>query len=218
MRYLFVWLVILCFLVQPVMAHTIPDTLTDLSRTQVSWLYFRLGFTHILPLGFDHVLFVLSLFFLNSNVKTVFWQATAFTVAHSITLALAMHGLIHPPGYLIEPVIALSIAFVALENLVTEQLKWWRTLVVFGFGLIHGCGFAGVLSELGMPSQQFIPALLAFNVGVEAGQLTVILMAYLLIGIWFGRKNWYRRRIVYPASIMIALTAFYWTIERLFFS
>jgi hypothetical protein len=204
--------------VSPVLAHTAPADIPDLSGSEAAWLYLKLGFTHILPLGYDHVLFVLGLFFLSPKLKTVFWQATAFTIAHSITLGLAMYHMIEPPSYLIEPIIALSIAFVALENLITDQLKWWRTAIVFGFGLIHGCGFAGVLSELGMPSDHFITALFTFNVGVELGQLTVIVIAYLLVGRWFSNKIWYRKRIVYPVSIVIALTAFYWTIERIFFT
>ena len=218
LRRILVLIVLCCFAVSPVMAHALPDDLSTISQSSAAWAYFELGFTHILPLGFDHVLFVLGLFFLSPKLKTVLWQATAFTVAHSITLGLVMFGFVDPPAYLVEPIIALSIAFVALENLVTDQLKWWRTLIVFAFGLIHGFGFAGVLGELGLPSQHFFTALLTFNLGVEFGQITVILAAYLLVGIWFGKKSWYRKRIVYPASILIAITAFYWTIERVFFN
>jgi hypothetical protein len=205
-----------CLLSNQALAHPLTDGLEKLPASGVAWAYLKLGFTHILPLGYDHVLFVLGLYFLNPRLKTVVWQATAFTVAHSITLGLAMNGLINPPAYLIEPIIALSIAFVAIENLVTDQLKWWRTLVIFGFGLIHGCGFAGVLGELGMPSNHFFTALLSFNAGVELGQLAVILAAYLLVGRWFGQKIWYRQRIVFPVSALIAVIALYWTIERAF--
>ena len=217
-RWVLVLLAIGCFVITPVQAHTMHDDLSDLSQSDAAWTYFELGFTHILPLGFDHVLFVLGLFLLSPKLKTVLWQATAFTVAHSITLGLVMYGFVDPPAYLVEPIIAMSIVFVALENLVTDQLKWWRTLVVFGFGLIHGFGFAGVLGELGLPSEHFITALLTFNLGVEIGQITVILAAYLLVGIWFNKRSWYRQRIVYPASVLIAITAFYWTIERVLFS
>lgn len=217
-RRMLVLLAVCCFVATPVLAHTIPDDLSNFSQTDAAWAYFELGFTHILPLGLDHMLFVLGLFFLSPKLKTVLWQATAFTVAHSITLGLVMYGVVDPPAYLVEPIIAMSIVFVALENLVTDQLKWWRTLVVFGFGLIHGFGFAGVLSELGLPPNHYITALLTFNLGVEIGQITVILAAFLLVGIWFGKRSWYRQRIVYPASVLIAVTAFYWTIERVFFA
>ena len=90
----------------------------------------------------------------------------------------------------------------------------WRPLVVFGFGLLHGLGFASVLSEFGLPQGQFIPALLGFNVGVELGQLTVIAMAFLAVGLWFGRKGWYRPAIAVPASAVIALVGAYWFVER----
>ena len=196
-------------------AH-VPEELNKLSGSEAAWLYLQLGFTHILPKGFDHVLFVLALYFLSPRLKTVLWQATTFTVAHSITLGLAAANMIDPPASVIEPIIALSIVFVAVENLYTDQLKWWRTAIVFAFGLIHGCGFAGVLGELGLPSSHFMTALFTFNLGVELGQIAVILLAYLLIGRWFSRKAWYRKRVVYPVSLLIALTAFYWTIERAF--
>ncbi len=197
-------------------AHPLTDGLDKLPTSGVAWAYLKLGFTHILPLGFDHVLFVLSLFLLNTRLRSVLWQATAFTVAHSITLGLAMYGLITPLPSMIEPLIALSIAFVAIENLITDQLKWWRTLVVFAFGLLHGCGFAGALGELGLPGNHFFTALLSFNAGVELGQIAVILMAYLLVGRWFGQKTWYRQRIVLPLSTIIAVIALYWTFERAF--
>lgn len=209
---------LICCCLSPglVTAHPLTDGLDKLPTSSVAWAYLKLGFTHILPLGFDHVLFVLSLFLLNTRLRSVLWQATAFTVAHSITLGLAMYGLITPLPSMIEPLIALSIAFVAIENLITDELKWWRTLVVFSFGLLHGCGFAGVLGELGLPSNHFFTALFSFNVGVELGQIAVILTAYLLIGRWFGQKTWYRQRIVLPLSAIIAIVALYWTIERAF--
>ncbi|MBC7923168.1 MAG: HupE/UreJ family protein [Ferruginibacter sp.] len=205
-----------CLIANVALSHPLTEGLNRLPTSGVAWAYLKLGFMHILPLGYDHVLFVLSLFLLNPRLKSVLWQATAFTVAHSITLGLAMTGVIDPPAHLIEPFIALSIAFVAAENIFTDELKWWRTLVIFGFGLLHGCGFAGVLGELGLPANHFFTALLSFNVGVELGQVTVILAAYLLVGRWFGRKSWYRQRIVFPLSAVIAVVALYWTIERAF--
>lgn len=199
-------------------AHPVADQLAGLSRSNISWIYLKLGFTHILPLGLDHILFVLCIYLLNPKLKSVLWQATAFTIAHSITLGLAMYGIIQAPSHIIEPVIALSIFFVAVENMLTDKLKPSRLIIVFAFGLIHGLGFAGALTELGLPKTEFVTALITFNVGVELGQITVILAAFLLFGMWFSAKPWYKSRIVVPASAIIALIALYWTIERTFFA
>ncbi|MBT2558929.1 HupE/UreJ family protein [Hymenobacter sp. ISL-91] len=196
-------------------AHVLDEDLSKLSRTDIFLTYLQLGYTHILPLGIDHVLFVLCLYLLEPRLKPVLWQATAFTVAHSITLGLAMYGVVSPPASLIEPLIALSILFVALENIVVEHLNPWRIVVVFGFGLLHGLGFAGALTGLGLPPNMFVESLVAFNIGVELGQVSVILLAWLLIGRWAAGKPWYKRRILVPASVVIALMAAYWTFERL---
>jgi hypothetical protein len=211
---------LICCMLLPslVSAHAIAADLSKLSRTDVGWMYLKLGYTHILPLGLDHILFVLCIFLLNPKLKSVLWQATAFTVAHSITLGLAMYGLIKPPSQIIEPVIALSIFFVAVENILTDKLKPSRIVIVFIFGLIHGMGFASALIGLGLPKKEFVTGLITFNVGVELGQITVILAAWLLIGIWFSKKPWYKNRIVIPLSAIIAVIALYWTIERTFFT
>lgn len=198
-------------------AHVDNHALENLSRMDIFFVYLQLGFTHIIPLGFDHILFILSLFLLSPKLKTILWQATAFTIAHSITLGLAMYGKVSAPPHIIEPIIALSIMFVALENVITDKLKPTRILIVFAFGLIHGLGFAGVLKDLGLPKREFFNALISFNIGVELGQITIILAAWFLFGKWFNKKNWYRSRIVYPLSIIIAIIALYWTIERAFF-
>jgi hypothetical protein len=186
------------------------------SRWEIIKLYLLLGFTHILPRGLDHVLFVLGLFLLAVELKPLLWQVSAFTVAHTITLALSIYGVVSLPPRIVEPLIALSIMYVAIENVFTSRLHAWRPLVVFCFGLLHGMGFAGVLTEIGLPRSEFLPALLSFNVGVELGQLTVILAAFLLAGVWFRRKPWYRRRIVVPASLLIAATGLFWFIQRAF--
>lgn len=177
--------------------------------------YVILGFTHIVPKGLDHILFVLGLFLLSTRAKPLLLQVTAFTLAHSITLALSIYGVISLSSRVVEPLIALSIAYVAFENLLVSEYKPWRLLVVFAFGLLHGLGFAGVLTALGLPRSEFAAALVSFNVGVELGQLTVILAALLAVGAWFGKKEWYRRRVVFPASMAIALTGIYWTVERI---
>ncbi len=176
--------------------------------------YLTLGFTHVVPHGLDHMLFVLGIFLLSRRLRAVLWQVSAFTVAHSITLGLSSYGLLVVPAAFVEPLIAISIGYVAIENLVQTELKSWRVALVFAFGLLHGLGFAGALKELGLPRSEFLTALVMFNVGVEAGQLAVIAAAFLLVGWAFGRCDWYRQRVVVPASLLIACTAAYWTVQR----
>ena len=147
------------------------------------------------------MLFVLGIYLLSGRARSVLWQVSAFTVAHSITLGLSMYGLVSVSPRIVEPLIALSIAYVAIENIFLSELKSWRVALVFAFGLLHGMGFAGALKELGLPRSEFVTALLTFNVGVEAGQLAVIGAAFLLVGWYCADRVWYRRRIVVPASM-----------------
>lgn len=185
------------------------------TRTGVFSQYLVLGFTHILPKGLDHMLFVLGLFLLSTRLAPLLWQVTAFTLAHSITLALSVYGVIALSPAVVEPLIAASIVAVAVENLLTDRLHAWRVFVVFAFGLLHGLGFAGVLTEIGLPREDFVTGLVAFNVGVEGGQLAVIALAFLAVGYGFRNKPWYRTRVVMPLSALIALTGAYWMVERL---
>ena len=180
--------------------------------------YIALGFTHILPLGIDHILFVLGLFLLSTQMRPLLIQVTAFTLAHSITLALGLYGIVEISASIVEPLIALSIVYVAIENLLTTKLSVWRPFIVFGFGLLHGLGFAGILQELGLPRDQYVVGLIGFNIGVELGQLAVITLAWLGTAYWFRHRSWYRARIVWPASIAIALMGAFWTIERIWFA
>jgi len=176
--------------------------------------YLALGFTHILPKGTDHILFVLGVFLLSQRWKPILLQVTAFTLAHTLTLGLTIYGIVSLSPAIVEPLIALSIVYVAVENLRTSELTPGRLALVFGFGLVHGMGFAGVLSQLGLPRSQFLPALICFNLGVEAGQLTVILAAFLLLRMPFGSRPWYRRRVVVPVSLAIAAVGAYWAAQR----
>src|SRR6266850_2751932 len=187
-----------------------------IDRLGTVWRYLTLGFTHIVPRGLDHMLFVLGIYLLSGRARSVLWQVSAFTVAHSITLGLSMYGVLAVSPRIVEPLIALSIAYVAIENIFLSELRSWRIALVFSFGLLHGMGFAGALKELGLPRSEFVTALLTFNVGVEAGQLAVIGAAFMLVGWYAAHRVWYRSRIVIPASMLIACTAVYWTIERLF--
>lgn len=178
--------------------------------------YLKLGFTHILPKGLDHILFVLGLFLLSSHWRPLLWQITAFTVAHTVTLGLSIMEVVSLPSRIVESLIALSIAYVAIENIFTDRMRPWRPALVFGFGLLHGLGFAGVLRELGLPPGEMVPALLSFNVGVEVGQLAVVGLAFAAVG-WARNSPWYRSAIVIPVSGAIAITGLYWTVERAVF-
>jgi hypothetical protein len=199
----------LCF------AHTVNYRLEQARVHNVVGYYALLGIRHIIPDGPDHILFVTGLCLLNTKWKTILWQATSFTVAHSITLALSMKGVIVLPSPVVEPLIALSIVFVAIENIILSELKPWRILIVFLFGLVHGLGFASSLNEIGLPRNRFLTSVLSFNLGVEIGQVLVILVVFGLVIFPFYRKGNYKKVIVYPASVAIALIAAYWTVERM---
>lgn len=184
---------------------------------QIAVQYVHLGFIHIVPDGPDHVLFVLGLVLLTTTLRPLLVQVTAFTLAHCLTLALALNGVIDLPARLVEPLIALSIAYVAIENIFARRMTSWRPALVFGFGLLHGLGFAGVLTELGLPAKDQTAALIAFNIGIEAGQLAVIAIAYFLLLHWFKDRAWFRTRITMPASAVIAVVGLYWTADRILF-
>ena len=143
--------------------------------------YIPVGFDHIVPKGLDHILFVLALFFLAARARPLILQVSLFTLAHTITLALAALGYVNLPGSIVEPLIAASIVFVAVENIWAQGISRWRPYIIFGFGLLHGLGFASVLGEFGLPEGTFIAALIGFNVGVEVGQLFVIAIMFLCV-------------------------------------
>jgi len=199
--------------------HSTPFSLTEVftrqPATQVISTYMALGFAHILPRGLDHILFILGIFLLSTHMRPLLWQVTMFTVAHTITLGLSMRGVISLPANIVEPLIALSIAYIGIENMFAQSLHKSRLVIVFLFGLLHGMGFASILADFGMPANAFMTALISFNVGVEFGQLAVIVLAFLAVGIWFGNKPWYRSAIVFPCSLAIAVTGLYWTWDRI---
>ncbi|HSF65511.1 MAG TPA: HupE/UreJ family protein, partial [Paracoccaceae bacterium] len=177
--------------------------------------YIAVGFVHIIPRGLDHILFVLALFFLVPRLKPLVLQVSAFTLAHTVTLGLGAAGWISLPAAVVEPVIAASIVVIAVENILRGRMTAWRPFSIFAFGLLHGLGFAGVLAEFGLPEAGFVAALIGFNIGVELGQLTVIALAFALVGVWFGARPWYRRAIAVPASCAIALVGAHWFVDRI---
>jgi hypothetical protein len=176
--------------------------------------YIELGFTHIIPRGLDHIIFILGLTLISKRLIDLVIQVTAFTVAHSVTLALGLYGVLELPSSIVEPLIAASIIYIAVENIWHHKVNRSRALVVFAFGLLHGLGFAGVLTELGLPERDFVVGLLSFNAGVELGQLAIILVAYLSVGIWVLRYPWYQSRVAVPLSLLIGIIGCYWFVER----
>lgn len=188
-----------------------------IERGQAFGRYIVIGFEHIVPKGVDHILFVLGLFFFSLRWGALLWQVSAFTVAHTITLALASLRIIEVPVSVIEPLIAVSIVFVAVENIFmskAQKIGPQRIAVVFAFGLLHGLGFASILGEIGLDPTQFILSLIAFNIGVELGQLAIIAVALLVVGLPFGRAAFYRWGIAVPASVCIAAIGLFWAVER----
>ena len=178
------------------------------------YIFIKAGFEHIIPEGLDHILFVLGLFFSTLKLRSLILQVTAFTFAHSITLALASIGVVKLQLSLVEPLIFLSIIWVAVENTLFKKTTKWRPFVVFSFGLLHGLGFATLLTEYGLPKDNFISLLLAFNLGVEFGQLAVLLAAFILVRLIFIKTD-YKNQLKIPASILIGLTGLYWFIESI---
>ena len=186
------------------------------SRLTPEFTWVAVGFQHIVPNGLDHMLFILGLFFLAGGWRPLLLQVTGFTLAHSLTLGMSMIGIISLPMSIVEPLIALSIVYVAIDNLFATKLARWRLVIVCLFGLLHGLGFASVLANIGLPQDQFLLSLGLFNLGVELGQLAVIAGALLMVG-WFRRQTWYQSNIAQPATIAIAGTGAYWFLKRIAF-
>ncbi|NOU70368.1 HupE/UreJ family protein [Paenibacillus sp. LMG 31458] len=177
----------------------------------VLWKYFKLGIEHIL-IGYDHLLFLLSLVLIASRFKDALKIVTSFTIAHSITLFLVATGRIHVIPSWVEALIALTICYVAVENMFVQKAKW-RWILTAVFGLIHGMGFAGALAETGLPKGILIGSLLMFNLGVETGQIMILCLLLPLL-MWLRRFPWYRKMMI-STSCLIFVLAFYWLIQRL---
>jgi len=199
-----------------------PDAPADSSVEQdgpsafaLAWKYVISGFRHVLPLGWDHVLFVIGFSLLTRHLRSLALQVTAFTIAHSITLALAAKGTIHAPAGIVEPVIALSIAVVALENLFHDRLGKARLALIFVFGLIHGVGFAGQFTALPLARDSFLLAVFGFNVGVELAQLVIVVLLWAVL-YPVARRLWYRTRVVRPISLVIAGIGLFLALQRIF--
>lgn len=177
------------------------------------------GFQHIIPQGLDHVLFVVALYLNARNWPSLLLQVTTFTLAHTITLALASTGLVSAPGEFIEPMIAISIVVLALEAIVFKRANVWRLPVIFAFGLLHGLGFGSVMRAY-LENADFSAGLVGITIGVEAGHLLVLVAAGViafLAQLAFkaaNRPQLYRPAFVIPVAAAIALIGLYWTLQR----
>ncbi|MCU7940297.1 MAG: HupE/UreJ family protein [gamma proteobacterium symbiont of Bathyaustriella thionipta] len=200
---------------------SLTEVFTQQTFFQVLTTYLVSGFEHILPKGLDHILFILGIFLLSTHIRPLLWQVTMFTVAHTITLGLSMNGVLNLPANIVEPLIALSIAYIGIENIVMPKLHKSRLFIVFIFGLLHGLGFASVLSDFGMPENDFATALISFNIGVEIAQVAIIFLAWFffahLLRNQLANEQQYRKVVVIPGSLLIALTGLYWTYDRIQF-
>ena len=176
--------------------------------------YIPVGFTHILPKGLDHILFIFGLLFLTPKLYPLVVQISIFTLAHTFTLAISSLKIINISSEIIEPLIAASIIYIAIENFFNSSLTKYRSIVIFFFGLLHGLGFASVLDNFGLPNINFVWALIGFNIGVEIGQITIVILFYSLLIYWIDTKNVYRKYISIPGSIFIALFGTFWLLER----
>lgn len=189
-----------------------PSTTPTSTAQTENWIIS--GFRHVVPLGLDHLLFILGLFLLAPRLKPLLGQSLLFTLAHSITLALAVFGLVSLPSRPVEILIAASIAWIGIENLLVRKLKPSRLYLVFGFGLLHGLGFAGVLLEkLGnLEGKDLALPLIGFNIGVELAQLSVLAIAAIIL--WPLQK--WTNKIQLGGSALIALAGLFWMFERIF--
>ncbi|MES2798172.1 MAG: HupE/UreJ family protein [Bacteroidota bacterium] len=198
-----------------IFAHDVVRDLESISKSDAIITYISLGFEHILPLGFDHILFIISLVLLSPNLKQLFLQSAAFTVGHCVTLGLAMYDIFKISPSVVEPLIAITIVFIAAENLFSNKLKPTRIVLIFAFGLLHGMGFASALADIGLPQNAYLLSLLMFNLGVELGQIFVILCSYFLLTQLQKRTDYTWSKITMPVTIFIISMGTYWVFERL---
>ncbi|MGY8896317.1 MAG: HupE/UreJ family protein [Gammaproteobacteria bacterium] len=186
------------------------------SDTQRFFQFIKIGFDHVVPLGWDHILFIIGMALSSLLWRRLLILVSAFTLAHTLTLGLAMIEVLEVSARLVEPLIAFSIAYVAIENLLIKQSIKRKTVIVFLFGLVHGLGFAGMLQEFELSPESFLSTLIGFNVGVELAQVMIVTVVVMLL-LSLRALGWnYRQLVVIPVSVLIALIGFWWGLERLF--
>jgi hydrogenase/urease accessory protein HupE len=175
------------------------------------------GVYHIF-IGPDHILFIVGLLLMGGSMLRLLTIVTAFTIAHSVTLSLAALDVLDPPARLIEPAIALSIVYVGIDNLMVRKGGWdARAWIAFFFGLVHGFGFAGVLREFGLPNRALGWSLFSFNLGVEIGQVCVVVVVASMLAALRSRNKELSERVATVGSVIVILAGTYWFIQRVFF-
>ncbi len=186
-----------------------------MNAMQRFYQFIGIGFDHVIPLGWDHILFIVGMALSSLLWRKLLLLVTTFTLAHTLTLGLAMYGVVEISAQLVEPLIAFSIAYVAIENLLVKQSIRRKSIVVFVFGLIHGLGFATMLKEFEMAPDSFLTTLIGFNIGVELAQIVIVLgvVGTLLLLRKLGLN--YRQLAVVPVSILISLIGVWWGVERI---
>jgi hydrogenase/urease accessory protein HupE len=175
-----------------------------------------IGYQHILPKGLDHILFIIGIALLSVGWRKLFLMVSTYTVAHTVTLGLSMYQIISLPSNIVEPLIAISIVYVAIENLWLKVNEKFSFLIVFLFGLLHGLGFATMLSEFNMAKENFFTTLLSFNLGVELGQITIIFGVLLLRFLYQKNQLDWTKFFVKPVAVVIAIIGIIWTFERIY--
>jgi len=174
------------------------------------------GIQHIL-IGPDHILFLIGLLLLGGSVRRLLLVVTSFTVAHSITLSIAALNILSPPSRVVEPLIALSIIYVGCDNLLIRGGRDVRAWIAFTFGLVHGFGFASVLREMDLPPHALGWSLFSFNVGVEVGQLIVVVLVASALAALRHRSELASRRLAFAGSIVVVIAGTFWFVQRVFF-
>tara|TARA_Y100001968_G_C19341008_1_gene709491 strand:+ start:87 stop:1226 length:1140 start_codon:yes stop_codon:yes gene_type:complete len=194
------------------------DKIESRTKVDIFFDYILAGFYHILPKGLDHILFVMGLLFLTPKIAPLVMQISIFTLAHTITLAMNSLGLVTIAAGIVEPLIALSIVYIAYENIYRPQLTKYRIVTIFLFGLLHGLGFANVLKTFGLPEENLILALFGFNIGVEIGQITIVLLGFIVLTYIFKGIKRYRVYVTLPGSLFIGIFGLWWMFERMLVS
>ncbi len=188
--------------------------LNSLTFTEHLGVFVTAGVKHIIPKGLDHVLFIIAMFIASASLTKLFWQVSMFTLAHSISLGFAAVGFISAPSHIVEPLIALSIIWMAVEVWLKSPHQGRRYGIIFLFGLLHGLGFASVLSAFGLPSQRFFSSIVGFNLGVEIAQVMILVALAILVRL-LPLSNSTNNKIKHASVAVIIAVASYWLMERL---